>query len=176
MTNVAIASAIPFGGITIRAFEMADWEDVAEIFLAPKCQSETMQMPYQSRDEIKRKLENPPQGIHRLVAVVSETQKVVGLITLMTYQNRRVHAGSLGIFVHDDYHNRGIGSQLMQAAIALAENWLSIKRLELSVYTDNVAAMHLYQKYDFGIEGTFKNYAFRNGVYVDAYAMARLRN
>lgn len=154
---------------------MVDWEDVAEIFLAPKCQSGTMQIPYQSRDEIKRKLENPPQGIHRLVAVFKDTQKVVGLITLRTYQNRRVHVGSLGIFVHDDYHNRGIGSKLMAAAIDLAENWLSLKRLELEVYTDNVAAIHLYQKYDFEIEGTFKKYAFRNGVYVDAYTMARLK-
>lgn len=160
--------------VTIRAFEMADWEDVATLFLAPNCRWGTMQMPYQSRDEIKRKLENPPQGLHRLVAVFNTSQKVVGMITLHVHQGRRAHVGSLGIFVHDDYQNQGIGSQLMQAVINLAENWLNLKRLELTVYTDNKSAIHLYEKYGFMIEGTSTKYAFRDGAYIDAYSMARL--
>jgi L-phenylalanine/L-methionine N-acetyltransferase len=160
--------------VTIRAFEMADWEDVASLFLAPNCRWGTMQMPYQSRDEIKRKLENPPQGLHRLVATFETSQKVVAMITLHLNQGRRAHVGSLGIFVHDDYQNQGIGSQLMQAAIDLAENWLNLKRLELTVYTDNNSAIHLYEKYGFVIEGTLEKYAFRNGVYIDAHPMAKL--
>jgi L-phenylalanine/L-methionine N-acetyltransferase len=31
-------------------------------------------------------------------------------------------------------------------------------------------------KFGFEIEGTHRRYAFRNGEYVDAYSMARLRN
>jgi len=34
--------------------------------------------------------------------------------------------------------------------------------------------LHLYRKYGFVIEGTARAYAFRNGRYVDAYAMARI--
>lgn len=96
------------------------------------------------------------------------------MITLHVHQGRRAHVGSLGIFVHDDYQNQGIGSQLMQAAINLAENWLNLKRLELLVYTDNKSAIHLYEKYGFLIEGTLTKYAFRDGAYIDAYSMARL--
>lgn len=67
--------------VTIRAFEMKDWEDVAELFLAPLCRWGTLQMPYQSRDEIKQKLANPTSKLHRLVAVIQEEQKqkVVGM-------------------------------------------------------------------------------------------------
>ncbi|MBR8838929.1 MAG: GNAT family N-acetyltransferase [Stigonema ocellatum SAG 48.90 = DSM 106950] len=162
--------------VTIRAFEMADWEDVAALFNAPICRWGTMQMPYQSRDEIKRKLENPPPGLHRIVAVLNAPQKVIGMISLHAFQGRRSHVGSLGIFVHDDYHNQGIGSQLMQAVIDLVFNWLNLKRLELTVYTDNQSAVHLYEKYGFVIEGTMQKYAFRDGAYIDAYTMARLRN
>jgi putative acetyltransferase len=161
--------------VTIRGFEMADWENVAELFMAPNCQWGTLQMPYQSRDAIKEKLENAPPDMYRLVAVVNKNQKVVGMIGLRTHSGRRAHAGQLGMFVHDDYQNRGIGSSLMEAIINLSDRWLNLKRLELTVYTDNPHAIHLYEKFGFVIEGTMQSYAFRDGHYVDAYAMARVR-
>ena len=62
----------------------------------------------------------------------------------------------------------------MKAAIELADGWLNYQRLELSVYTDNLAALALYRKFGFVIEGTCRAYAFRDGQFVDSYAMARL--
>lgn len=159
--------------VTIRAFEIADWEDLATLFLAPSCQWGTLRMPYQSRDEIKQQLENPPPGVQRLVAVVKD-DKIVGSVRLQTYSGRRAHVGQLGMLVHNDYQNRGIGSQLMEAVIDLGENWLNLKRLELTVNTDNPGAIHIYEKYGFVIEGTLRKYAFRAGTYVDAYAMAKV--
>lgn len=158
--------------VTIRAYETADWEDVAVLFLAPNCRWGTARMPYQSRDDIKHKLVNPPVGMRRLVAIVDE--KVVGFVNLQTFRDCRAHVGSIGIFVHDDYQNRGIGSQLMAAIIDLAENWLNLKRIELIVNTDNPSAIHLYEKFGFEIEGTLKKDAFRDGAYIDAYTMAKV--
>jgi putative acetyltransferase len=43
------------------------------------------------------------------------------------------------------------------------------------VYTDNEPAVRLYKKFGFEIEGTLKKYAYRDGEYVDVYAMARFR-
>jgi putative acetyltransferase len=63
----------------------------------------------------------------------------------------------------------------MAAMIDLADNWLGIHRIELSVYTDNAPAVHLYEKFGFAIEGTARQFALRGGEYVDAYYMARLR-
>jgi putative acetyltransferase len=63
----------------------------------------------------------------------------------------------------------------MAAMVELADNWLDLRRIELTVYVDNPAAVHLYEKFGFVIEGTHRDYAFRSGAYVDAYAMARLR-
>lgn len=163
--------------VNIRAFEMTDWEDVAELFLAPSCWWGTLQMPYQSRAQIKQNLENASPEMHRLVAVVNDEQKqkVVGTISLLTFSGRRTHVGQLSVFVHDDYQNQGIGSKLMEAVIDLAENWLNLKRLELTVNTDNPSAIHLYKKYGFVIEGTLHKNAFRAGTYIDGYAMARVK-
>ncbi|MCU0537048.1 MAG: GNAT family N-acetyltransferase [Hydrococcus sp. Prado102] len=160
--------------IVIRAFEMSDWEDIAELWLSPNCRWGTLQLPYQSRDDIKKKLENPSSGIYRLVAAVDDNQKVVGMASLHTNKGRRAHVAGLGMFVRDDYQHQGIGSRLLQALIELAQRWLNLKRLELTVYIDNPAAIHLYKKYGFAIEGTLKKYAFRDGIYIDAYTMARV--
>ncbi len=63
----------------------------------------------------------------------------------------------------------------MQALVDTADNWLDIKRLELTVYTDNAAALALYKKFGFETEGQLKAFGFRDGTYVDAYTMARVR-
>lgn len=70
---------------------------------------------------------------------------------------------------------QGAGTALRQAAVDLADKWLNLERLELEVYTDNAPAVRLYTKFGFVIEGTLVRFAFRDGRYVDGYAMARLR-
>jgi L-phenylalanine/L-methionine N-acetyltransferase len=70
---------------------------------------------------------------------------------------------------------RGVGTELMEAALDLADNWLNLTRIELRVYVDNAPAIALYEKFGFEVEGTHRYFAFRNGEYVDAYSMARLR-
>ena len=77
--------------------------------------------------------------------------------------------------VHDDFQNRGVGSALMAAMVDLADNWLGLRRIELEVWTDNLAAIHLYEKYGFVKEGTARRFAKRDGGYVDAFYMGRLR-
>jgi putative acetyltransferase len=44
----------------------------------------------------------------------------------------------------------------------------------LTVYTDNAGAIALYRKFGFVDEGVHRAFALRDGVYVDALAMARL--
>jgi RimJ/RimL family protein N-acetyltransferase len=81
----------------------------------------------------------------------------------------------VAMYVASAHWRHGVGTALMEAALDLADNWLDLTRIELSVYTDNAAGTALYEKFGFEIEGTHRRYAFRNGDYVDAYSMARLR-
>jgi putative acetyltransferase len=83
--------------------------------------------------------------------------------------------GEIHTAVRDDWHGKGVGTALMEAALDLADNWPNLTRLELTVYADNAAGIALYEKFGFEIEGTHRRYPFRSGEYVDAYSMARIR-
>jgi L-phenylalanine/L-methionine N-acetyltransferase len=161
--------------ITIRAAEPADYEAYREITSQPEAIRGTMQLPFPSAAMWKRRLEEIKEGTHLLVAEVDG--KAIGNLGLQPGGTaaRRRHAGSIGIIVHDAYHGKGVGTALMAAALNLADNWLQYSRVELTVFSDNEAAIALYKKFGFEIEGTFKQYAFRDGVLADVYAMARLK-
>ncbi len=161
--------------ITIRRAEPSDYEAVQRIFAGANAISGTLQLPFPAAETWRKRLSEPADGLYVLVACVAG--EVVGQLGLHTFPHspRRRHAGQLGMAVRDDWQGRGVGRALMQAAIDLAEKWLQLTRLELEVYTDNEPAVQLYKKCGFVIEGTLARYAFRNGSYVDAYAMARLR-
>ena len=162
--------------ITIRAAEPADYDAIRETMMQPRAQSETLQVPYTSFEVFRKRAAEFPPTDYILVAEMDG--RIVGNVGLIGNPRhiRRRHVASLGITVHDAWHGKGAGSALMQAALDLADKWLQYTRIELTVFTDNAAAIKLYKKFGFEIEGTHRNYAFRNGEYVDVYAMARLRN
>lgn len=159
--------------IIIRGQEADDWEDVAEILAGTNVVHHTLQLPFQSRDKIRDKVENPRPNLYVLVAEVDE--QVIGLLGVDLWTGRRARTAHLGMMVHVDFQGQGVGSALMEAAIDLAENWLNCTRIELSVFTDNEAGIALYRKYGFEVEGTLRDYAVRAGRYDDVYLMARLR-
>ncbi len=159
--------------VEIRAARVDDHRDIYELLSCPSVVRDTLQLPYVSLDRRRQYLENPEPGRHILVAEVEG--RVIGEFGLQQQRNRRSHTATLGMAVHDDFQNRGVGTRLVQAGLDIADNWLNLKRVELQVYTDNAAAVHLYEKFGFIIEGTHKAFAFREGEYIDAYFMARVK-
>lgn len=162
--------------ITIRRAELSDAQAIKEILSGPKAIAGTMQLPFPSVESWRKKIEETPEGVYHLVACVDD--EVVGHLGLRTRPDspRRRHVGFIGMAVRDDWQGKGIGSALMEAMLDLADNWLNLIRLELSVFVDNEPALRLYKKFGFVIEGTRVGYSYyRDGEYVDTHIMARLR-
>lgn len=161
--------------INIRRAELRDAEAMQALFAWPGAQAGTLQMPLPSADMWRKRLADFPAGDYLLVAEVDGI--VVGNAGLHAAgaSPRRRHAGSIGMAVRDDWQGRGVGSALLAAIVDLADNWFNYARLELTVYVDNAAGLALYRKFGFEVEGTLRQYALRNGEFVDAYTMARLR-
>jgi putative acetyltransferase len=145
-----------------------------ELFTLPGVIQGTMQLPFPSVELWRKRVTEIPESRRLLVACLDGT--LVGNIGVSILPNaRRRHVGEIGMAVHDDWCGRGIGTALLQSAIDLADRWLNLSRLELTVYVDNAPAITLYEKFGFQREGRFQRFAFREGDYVDAWAMARMR-
>jgi L-phenylalanine/L-methionine N-acetyltransferase len=177
--NTKIAGPLPDrapplpAGLIIRAREPSDWEEIAALTELPNVRWGTLRLPYTRKDQWRKMMENSSEESTGIVAVLHG--RIVGSAGIEQRKGRRRHVGDIGMSVHDDFHRRGIGSALVAALIDVADNWLDLKRLELTVYVDNKAAIRLYEKFDFEVEGTLRSHAFRAGKYVDSFFMARLR-
>lgn len=160
--------------VVIRAAESSDAEAIAIIMGCPGVVRGTLQTPYGSLEERTARVGQRLPRSHSLVAEVDG--RVVGVIGLNVNERpRRRHVADLGMSVHDDFQGRGVGGALMAAIVDLAEGWLGITRIELTVYVDNVRAIRLYERFGFTVEGTAPRYALRDGEYVGAHYMARLK-
>lgn len=158
--------------ILIRAMEPADLPALTEAWNQPRAYAETLQLPFTSLEQRQARHAQPGDS-RRLVAEIDG--KAIGMLHLSQGLGRRSHIGSFGMAVHDAYTGRGAGRALMAAMVELADNWLQIRRLELTVYADNVRAIALYESFGFEREGLHRAFAWRAGTYADALAMARLR-
>jgi putative acetyltransferase len=161
--------------IEIRRAEPEDFRDLQRIHGQPRAVWGTLQLPYPSAQVWRKRLEKRAGNHYSLVACARH--EIVGSVGLAVSDRspRRWHVGEIGMAVHDQWQGRGIGTRLLGAAIELADRWLNLRRLELSVYVDNAPAVRLYKKHGFEVEGLLRNHSFRDGSFVDAYAMARLR-
>ena len=165
---------MPIEGIKIRRAEADDCDAVVEMFKSASVYGGTLQVPYPSREYWRKRLSENTDSVYSLVAVVDE--QIVAMATDVTFPQRprRRHAGTIGISVHEEWQGKGVGTVLMRALVDLADNWLNLTRLELEVYADNQAAIHLYKRFDFEEEGILRQHAFRDGQYVDSIVMGRL--
>ncbi len=161
--------------IIIRQAELTDAEALWRCYTSPNVVRNTLQLPYRSLESVREQLQQKPEdGNFHLVAEVEG--QVVGSLGLHVNRRPRLsHVAGFGMMVRDDWQGKGIGSALLQAALDLADNWLNLLRIELTVYTDNATAIALYQKFGFEIEGTMRKAAFRAGVFVDTLMMARVK-
>jgi L-phenylalanine/L-methionine N-acetyltransferase len=135
--------------IAIRHLEPADIPQVHALYAEPHAYADTLQLPFQPVAAWEDKLGGSRPGFVCLVAVRGD--EVLGQLGLEASQSpRRRHVASFGMGVKASARRLGAGSALVEAAI------------------------DLYRKHGFVVEGTCRNYAWRDGRYVDAHLMARV--
>ena len=163
------------GEFTIRRAEPRDYEGVCRTFADESVYSGTLQTPFPSVEQWRKRMAEPAENDYLLVACAGD--EIVGHAGLHpTHKTpRRAHVMTIGMGIVAPWQHRGVGTALVAAMMDLADNWLNVFRIELTVYVDNAPAIALYKKFGFEKEGTLRAYALRDGRYVDAYFMARLR-
>ena len=112
----------------------------------------------------------------RTLYVAEEEGRLIGTYRLIPKQYRQAHTVYLGSFgIDPDLKGKGYGFAVLEG-IKDAVRASGRSRIELSVDLENDAALRLYKKAGFEIEGTIRNsYKLSTtGRFYDEYAMAIL--
>jgi L-amino acid N-acyltransferase YncA len=111
-------------------------------------------------------------GFPCLLAI--EDEAVIGWANLNPFERPgHAHLATLGMGVLAPHRGRGAGDALLSRLIDESPP-LRLERLELTVYADNKAAICLYRKHGFFVEGVKRRYKKLDGAYDDAIMMALL--
>ena len=164
----------------IRPITSGDGNGLNELRRMPGVFENILGMPSERRKQNEDFVANMDANQHQFVAISTLKNKeeiIIGTAGLSVHGNHRTrHSGSIGIMIHKDYQNQGVGTALLDAVIDVADNWLMLVRLELTVFEDNERAIYLYERFGFEKEGLKRLAAIRNGQYANEYLMARINS
>jgi putative acetyltransferase len=110
----------------------------------------------------------------RFEIVADVADHIVGFAGLYVLGDGFGHSGCLMLGVLESAQRSGIGSALLRIIMKTAHVLAGLRRLHLTVFCDNEAAIRLYRKFGFEIEGRHRCFARRGAEFVDAFTMARI--
>lgn len=161
--------------IEIRSIKNGDATEINRIRRTSGVFENTLGMPSDRLEDTEKFIAGLGTNDFMYAAIVNGT--LAGYAGLHIEKHPRMsHSATMGILVDVPYQGKGIGKQLMEQLLELADNWLMLVRVDLAVFTDNERAIGLYKKYGFVEEGIRRYAVKRAGKYTDEHIMARYRN
>lgn len=164
--------------MTLRPLREGDSDALLALLLRLDHETDTMLFEPGERDRdgaAQRRLTERLLSSERdAVFVADPGDALAGFAGVRRNERRRTeHAASLVVGVLPGHQRRGVGGGLM----ALAEQWArgrGVARVELTVRCDNLAAVSLYLKRGYAVEGLRRRALRVGGRFVDEYAMSLL--
>jgi ribosomal protein S18 acetylase RimI-like enzyme len=121
----------------------------------------------QTREFVKAVVEG---SLPQVMAVAGDV--VVGFCDIIPIPAQGfTHVGRLGMGVRVEWRRQNIGRRLLDACLSLARD-AALEKVELEVYSDNSAALRLYESFGFWQEGIKVRARKFEGRYQDLCMMA----
>lgn len=155
--------------VIIRFLNPEDRDGLFRMFSSMSEKALEWSMAPYTMENVQQRINNLPT----LIALVAEYQEeIVGWASIYKSSHpRRKGLGDLGIYLHQDFHNVGLGTAMTERLLQLAKNE-KMHRIELTVVGENKIALRLYEKFGFQIEGVSKDAFFGfDGKYHDMVHM-----
>jgi putative acetyltransferase len=161
-------------GLTVRTREPQDNDGLLELFNEP-CflHDASAREPFPSCEDMRIWLDGIAAA-QRFEVVALLQNEVIGFGGLYALGEGQSHLGWLMLGVREAFQRQGIGSILMHMLIGTAQVFVGLQRIQLTVFSDNIAAINLYKQFGFEIEGRHQRFARRGADFVDAFTMAVL--
>ncbi len=109
-----------------------------------------------------------------LLLVAAHNNTLVGNIDLTGNTRKKMqHTAVIGMGVHTNYHNQGIGTLLLQHVSDWAQKNEILRLVWLEVYATNTSRIALYKKMGFKETGHIQGFFFENDNYLDKITMTK---
>lgn len=165
--NVSIRSKI----MEIRLIKPSDTQKFVDFYEKLARETDYLMFTSEKAAEEEKFIRN--YNDYKQVFIAVEDDNIVGYLGISRSRlSKAAQTAKFTIGVLNDCKQQGIATQL----IKFAENWAKekgIRRLELTVVTENKPAVSLFEKTGFEKEGTRKNAVRINGGLYDEYFMAK---
>jgi RimJ/RimL family protein N-acetyltransferase len=128
--------------------------------------------PWRSTSDERRYLRTVQRHPDAAVLVAVDGAHIVGRLSLSRDPHPASrHVADLGLMVAESHRRQGVGTLLLEHAVAWAQE-SGVRKLELHVFPWNEPALRLYESFGFEREGYRKRHYERGDELVDAILMA----
>jgi RimJ/RimL family protein N-acetyltransferase len=158
--------------IELRLLTLEDRDDLLDFFSSLSDDAVEWGMPPYTKERIDAWMSN----IDRLIPLVAiDNRRIVGYAAVFKRIHQRLTGiGDMGIYLHQDFHGVGLGTAMTEKGLSLATDQ-GLHRIGLEVVEDNVAAVALYKKLGFRIEGKMIDAYFgADGKYHNMLVMGKI--
>jgi len=108
-----------------------------------------------------------------LFLVATQFNQPCGFIIIDQRRLEKIrHGADLSMGVLADHRGQGVGRALLQTTISQVRAMGRLKKIDLMVRADNIAAVNLYRAAGFSLVGTLPGDLFSDGKYYDGHLMS----
>ncbi len=168
------APASPSARVSLRAATEADLVAINDIYnhyvLRSTCTYQEEPEPIEGR---RRWFAH--HGAAHPVITAELGGRVIGWGSLSSYHARSAYRRTVenSVYVHHEYHRRGIGSQLLQELIDRAKA-LEHRAIIAGIDSDQAGSVALHRRFQFEKVGQLKQVGFKFGRWLDVIYMEKL--
>lgn len=162
----------------VRECKIDDAENLAELISKVESSSKFMMFGAGERTvnpEGQRKMIGHLQSSPNSTILLAEKDNNLAgyLFAIGGDVKRKQHSAYVVIGIDEDFRGKGVGTLLFEELERWAKE-VPLNRLELTVVCENLAAVHLYKKMGFEVEGTKRNSLCIDGEYYDEFYMGKI--
>lgn len=137
--------------VGIKLATPADAQAILDLLKQLSLESEAILVPHLDKLTVEQEeysLYDINDSTDSLILLAQYRDQPIGIVTIMALADQP-QVGELGVAVLKDFWQNGIGSLLVDEATYWFENYSTLEKLVLDVFSDNAPAIRLYQKYGF---------------------------
>jgi RimJ/RimL family protein N-acetyltransferase len=99
--------------------------------------------------------------VHLAISVDEEMKGIISIIP------RNDSTGKIGLWIAEEFHDKGYGTEASKLMIEYAFNELRYHRILARAIEENKASNRIWQKLGFTEEGAYREHVYRKGHYED---------